>query len=372
MKVLYVTYHYLQGNGGGIFCSRGYINAFSALSEEMTLLYPVKEGRPAEGLSGSMKMNPVSYGKTRFGKYLDLLVGKVHRFFGIFDKVLASGDFDTVVFDSCYASFRLIDKAQRAGCRTIVLHHNYQCEYVRDNYRFPLRLPMLFWTRRAEREAVLRCDVNLVVTESDRQMLQRQYDPGKKASFHVTGVFEYSPAAESVLPAPVEEPVYVLTGNLSMLQTEIPLLEWLEELHPVLMEEDPQAHVIVAGKGPTTKLLAKCREKEVEVVDTPPDMQAVLCRGRYYLCPTSLGGGLKLRIMDGLRNGMPVLTHSVSARGYEPFLGRFVFEYTDAESFRRSLRAMRELKVDREGIVQAYRKVFSLEAGMYRLRKALS
>ena len=42
MKVLFVTYHYLHGHGGGIFASRGFINAFAALSDEMTLLYPVK------------------------------------------------------------------------------------------------------------------------------------------------------------------------------------------------------------------------------------------------------------------------------------------------------------------------------------------
>ena len=30
MKTLFVTYHYLHGNGGGVFASRGYVNAFAA------------------------------------------------------------------------------------------------------------------------------------------------------------------------------------------------------------------------------------------------------------------------------------------------------------------------------------------------------
>ena len=193
MKVLYVTYHYLHGNGGGIYCSRGYINAFAALSEGLTLLFPVKNGEAPEGIDPAARLIPVSYDKPQVLKFVDLLLGKVHRFFGIFDEVLASGDYDTVVFDSCYASFRLLDKARRAGCRVIVIHHNYQCEYVRDNYRFPVRGPFLFWTRQAEKAAVRGADLNITLTEEDEKTLRMQYDSGGQASFRVVGVFESHP-----------------------------------------------------------------------------------------------------------------------------------------------------------------------------------
>ena len=320
MRVLFVTYHYLNGNGGGIFGSRGFINAFSALSDEVTLLYPVKDGKVAEGLSGKVRLIPVAYERSRLGKFVDLLAGRIHRFFGVFEPVLARGHFDTVVFDSCYASFRLLETARKAGCRTIVIHHNYQVEYVRDNYRFPVRLPMLFWTWKAEQAAVRNSDLNLTVTGHDLSLLQRHYDPSREAVFHVIGDFESRP--NPLLPAgnPVTDPVYIITGNLSMLQTERSLLFWLKEEYPVLQQEDPEARVIVAGKAPTERILSHCRKRGIEVVDTPPDMGAVLSRGRYYLCPTSLGSGLKLRIMDGLKCGMPVITHRVSARGYAAFL----------------------------------------------------
>lgn len=371
MKVLFVTYHYLHGHGGGIFGSRGFINAFSALSDEMTLLYPVKDGKTAEGLSEKVRKIPVPYEKSRFRKFLDLLAGRLHRFFDIFGRVLAEGDFDTVVFDSCYASFRLLEKARKAGCRTIVIHHNYQLEYVRDNYSFPIRIPMLYWTWRAESASVRNCDLNLTVTRHDLSLLQRHYDRSGKAEFRIIGDFESRPLPVSLGGEPVSDPVYVITGNLGMLQTELSLLPWLQEEYPILLEEEPDAHVIVAGKAPSDRILSQCWKRGIEVVDTPPDMDAVLSRGRYYLCPTSLGSGLKLRIMDGLKNGMPVLSHQVSTRGYEEFLDRYVFSYTDAESFRAALRKMKSIPLDRERIVRAYKEVFSFEAGVERVRKAL-
>lgn len=371
MKVLFVTYHYLHGHGGGIFSSRGFINAFSALADEMTLLYPVKNGEMAEGLSAAVRAIPVAYEKSRFRKFLDLLAGRTHRYFGLFDRVLAEGDFDTVVFDSCYASYRLVEKARKAGCRTVAIHHNYQCEYVRDNYRFPLRPLMLFWTRKAEAGAVRGCDLNLTMTRHDLSLLQRHYDRSGKAVFKVIGDFEYESVPVSMDLEPVSDPVYVITGNLGMMQTELSLIPWLEDEYPVLMEEEPEAHVIVAGKAPTERILTECRKRGVEVVDTPADMGAVLARGRYYLCPTSLGSGLKLRIMDGLKTGMPVVTHYVSLRGYESFLDRFVFSYTDAESFRTALRKMKVAPWSREEIICAYKEEFSFEAGVERLRKIL-
>ena len=47
MRVLIVTHNYLSGFGGGVYGARAYINAFAALYDDVTLLYPVQEGNAA-------------------------------------------------------------------------------------------------------------------------------------------------------------------------------------------------------------------------------------------------------------------------------------------------------------------------------------
>ena len=96
-----------------------------------------------------------------------------------------------------------------------------------------------------------------------------------------------------------------------------------------------------------------------------------MARGRYYICPTCKGGGVKLRVMDGLRAGLPVLTHEISARGYEPFLGITLFPYHDQASFRDSLVRMLALHPDVKETLQVYSDHFSFEAGTARLRELL-
>ena len=371
MRTLFVTYHYLHGNGGGVFASRGYVNAFAELSEHLTLLCPVKDGFAPEGIAPSVRVIPVGYEKPRWRKFVDLLLGKLHRFFGVFDRVLASEPFDLVVFDTSYVSFRLIRKAQRKGSRTVTIHHNYQSEYVRDNYRFPVRLPMSFWTRICEKNAILDSDLNLVLTEADRLSLTRAYDPEGKADIRIVGIFEYRKDAESSVHPMPEGPVFVATGDLSMRQTVEPFLEWIRDDLLILREEVPDAKVIVAGKNPTESLVRACGENGIEVVASPEDMGAVLRRGRYYLCPSSKGSGIKLRILDGLKNGMPVLAHEVSARGYEPFVGRTIHCYNTPDSFRVALQEMLVVPVDSGTILRDYQDAFSFESGIARLQGIL-
>ena len=371
MKTLFVTYHYLHGNGGGVFASRGFVNAFAKLSERLTLLCPVKDDVAPEGIAPSARVIPVSYEKPRWRKYIDLLLGKIHRFYGVFDQVLASEHFDLVVFDTCYVSFRLIQKVRRRGCQVVTIHHNFQCEYVRDNYRFPVRFPLLFWTRICEREAVQNSDLNLTLTEADRQSLVKAYDSSGKACIRVIGVFESRKDAGAPIHPLPEKPVFIVTGDLSMRQTVEPFLEWMHEYLPILREMVPGAKVIVAGKDPAQSFIRACGADGIEVVESPTDMASVLRRGRYYLCPSSKGSGIKLRLLDGLKNGMPVLTHVVSARGYEPFVGQEVHGYSTPDSFRDAIKEMLSVPIDAATIIGHYQDTFSYEAGIARLQGIL-
>ena len=40
MRVLFITHHFLNENGGGSFASRAFINAFAEISDQIILLYP--------------------------------------------------------------------------------------------------------------------------------------------------------------------------------------------------------------------------------------------------------------------------------------------------------------------------------------------
>lgn len=369
MKLLIVTHNYLHGNGGSNYASRCFVNALARLGD-VTLLCPVTKDEIPEEIDPRVRQIRVADDVPKWRKAWNLLRGRLHRYYGVLEKVLAERDFDTVVFDTCYPSFGMLDQVRSRGCRIVTIHHNWQYEYVRDNYRFPERPLRLFWIRRCEGQAVRGSDLNLTLTPEDRELLRASYDPSGSARIEVVGVHEYKPMP---LPAPVTviKPVFIITGNLGSKQTEDSLIPWLNVYYPILKERVPEASLLVAGLNPSPRLATICRERQVELVASPPDMQPLLERARYYICPTDRGGGIKLRVMDGLRNGLPVITHEVSARGYAPFRESVLFTYRDPESFRAALEGLLAAQPDPAAVQELYHRHFSFESCVETLSKWL-
>lgn len=372
MSVLIVTYNYLSGFGGGVYGARAYINAFAALYGDVTLLYPARtEGEPVSEIDSRIRRIEVVDHASRLSKLARLVFrGVLHRFERPFADLLARERFDMIVFQNSKCSSRLIRKARKTGARTVVVHDNYEWEYTRDNTPFLMRPLLLPAVVRTERTAVREADVNLALTPADADLLVRHYGKGMKGRMELLGAYEYRPIG----PCPVAtaaSPVFAVTGNLGARQTLDSLLPWLEDYYPLLKREVPEARLIVAGKDAGEELRRLLDRPGIEFIDTPPDMASVLERAGYYICPVNCGGGVKLRVMDGLRTGLPALVHRVSARGYESLEGISLFAYDSPDSFVEALRKMLATPGDPVLRQEAYKARFSFEAGVQRLRNIL-
>ena len=176
MKVLIVTHNYLSGFGGGAYGARAYINAFVALYDDVTLLYPSRTGdEPLPEIDPRIRRIAVTDTVSKARKAArQVFRGVLHRFEQPFARLLEKESFDMVVFQNSKCSSRLIRKAREAGARTVVVHDNDEWEYTRDNtplFQLPLFLPAVV---RTERAAVREADVNLALTPEDAALLVRQ------------------------------------------------------------------------------------------------------------------------------------------------------------------------------------------------------
>ncbi len=271
----------------------------------------------------------------------------------------------------------LVAPLRARGVRSAVLHQNFERDYHRDN-----RTALSFQGRftglvaRLERNAYLQADVNLFLSAADRARFEVAYGPCPGRNV-VLGVFEPEPLP---LPPPSRgsvPPSLVLTGTLNSPQTVDGIRDFIHTAYPLLRSRFPQIQVILAGRSPAP-LVARFAEAEREAVSLfpdPPDMAPILARASLYCCPIHSGGGVKLRVMDGLRHGLPVLTHSVSARGYDAFLAKPYFRtYRDAPSFADGLAALLDWRLhhpDGSLIQQDYLASAGFDAGCDRLRAAL-
>lgn len=374
MKVLIVTHHCLCGNGGGVFASRAFVNAIASVTDETYLMYPCLENEGNLKLNSNVKKIPVSYKKNKILKFFDVLLGRVHRYYRVFERHLCSIKPDVVVFDNSRVSYKLIDLAKQYRCKVITIHHNYEYEYNRDNSPWYLKKILLFWTNCYEGEAVRKSDWNLVLTKQDVELLANHYNAGRKESFEIIGAFEYAESDEksfgSLARSHGNGLNFVITGNLSAMQTERSLISWFDCYYPSLKKVLPKASLTVAGKNPSVKLRQKCIKMGANLIASPESMDEILDQGDVYICPVSLGGGIKLRVMDGLKNGLLVIAHEVSARGYDVFVEQgLLYVYNDKESFEKCLENIQKKVYNKANVVNVYKSLFSFDAGRKRMKK---
>ena len=369
-KVLFITNHYLDKNIGSSRGSRGFITVFSKVFDGITFIYPDYEGSNIKQyIPSNVRGIPCVDHRSKFRKGLDVYRGRPHRYSDFVRKHLLSNQYDIIVIDHSCIWASLTNTFVQSGAKLITIHHNVEKDYVRDNPApFYLRLPQLFCRVKAEKDATINSDINLTHTRRDKDVLQNLY-PQAKGGFYHLGAFDYNVVQYN--PSKKTEPcTFITTGVLSFRQSFVPIVDFVEKYWPIVVNEIPQARLIIAGKDPTNEIKEVCSGKpSIELYANPEDMNPLLDKASFYVCPINLGSGQKTRISDGLRKGMPVLCHDVSVNGYETIRDSgYIFPYHDEESFRESLLNMVQTPIDSRDIFNVYYAFFSLESSVKRLK----
>jgi hypothetical protein len=99
---------------------------------------------------------------------------------------------------------------------------------------------------------------------------------------------------------------------------------WLgDEIWPLIVEQVPDAHLLLVGRDPSPDVLAM-RGSQIEVTGTVADIAPYLERSTVVVAPLRAGGGTRLKIMEALDAGRPVVATSVGCDGLEDLIGRGV------------------------------------------------
>lgn len=371
-KILFIaTSDISKRTGGGLACL-AYFNAFNAL-------YPgnVDLAIAEEFCVGKYKDSIMIKPRRSISKLIGIFHGEVHRYKSFFKEYLP-GVYDQysycVINGGVYAG-DMIDLFHDYGIKVIVIHHNFEREYTLDNKSLLTLYGLTpFFVIRNERNAYLESDANCFLTESDIELFHRHYGLSKACEC-LLGTFEPESKDLPLLDQnTVNQNTFVITGSMDAYQSINGIMDFKQRYYPILKENFPDWRIIISGRNPSEKIYQFQQEyaQSIEIIPNPPIMEDVIQKGSIFLCPTCIGGGLKLRLMDGLRMGLPIITHKVSARGYDVFFDSPFFQiYDDEKSFKRAVSVIidfvKNSKVYHQDIRDIYLSFFSFEAGCKRL-----
>lgn len=369
-KILFLSTSNINQRSGGALATLAYYNA-------MKTLYPgqIDLLMPAEFCLGNHS-NAIKV--PRRTTLEAVLSGSIHRYKSFISSYLKNNrdSYDLCFINGGIYAGDMIDIIHNYGCKIVVLHHNFEREYQMDNktlWTLKGLTPVL--VMRNERKAYLNADCNLFLTNEDKEMFAFTYGE-KRLSSHITGSFE--PYNEDVLTyANERNPIIAITGSMNTLQTISGISDINLNYYDILSTICPEWDLLIAGRNPGDVIykFERRNPNHITVIPNPENMNDVLKSVSIYLCPTNVGGGLKLRVMDGLKAGLPILVHKVSSRGYGYYFNKPYFKvYNDKTSFENGLRELVKYcqkDFNRESIQRDYKDYFGFDKGCERLKRAL-
>lgn len=365
MKILYVaTADIFVRSGGGIANLAYYKILESIFPNSVDLVIAKKESQ------SSIDIKNVKYAPERnlFQKIFSLFAGSIHRYKQTVLKLLKDTNYDICFINGGHYAGDLIDLLHEHGTKVIVMNHNFEIEYqstVKSNFFF--KKLYIHYVVKNERYSYKKADANCFITKEDLALFRRAY--GETSSIQkVIGV--YDPSKERIPDYHNRNNKFtvVISGSVNADQTIDGIRDFHDIYWDVLKNIIPDCKIIITGRNADRlyTLFPDFSNSNIEVIPNPEDIYEVVSKAHLYLCPTNVGGGLKLRVMDGLKLGLPVLVHKVSSRGYDNFINKPYFKvYQDKESFAQGLESLVYYVKNQSGAFDI-RKEYDAEFGIDR------
>jgi glycosyltransferase involved in cell wall biosynthesis len=105
------------------------------------------------------------------------------------------------------------------------------------------------------------------------------------------------------------------------------------DIFPLVRKRVPGATFHVVGKNPSAEVRALERHDGVVVTAEVPDVKEYLRQVQVFVCPMRLGAGMKMKIIEAMAVGLPVVSTTRGAEGMDFVAGRDFIAADEPEEF---------------------------------------
>lgn len=113
------------------------------------------------------------------------------------------------------------------------------------------------------------------------------------------------------------EPVLLYVGAMHYYPNIDAVHYFFENMFDRIRESVPNVHVRIVGHSPPPEIRELARESGVEVTGSVVDVRPYYSNATVFIVPLRLGGGTRLKIIEAMAMGLPVVSTSVGAEGLD-------------------------------------------------------
>ena len=276
-------------------------------------------------------------------------------------QLLSGEHFDIVQLESIHlAGYLPVIRGAAHPPRTIVCDwHNIESEILRRYAETTGSLPRRLYARLAagklegyERQFVRQCDLHIAVSERDAAALRAS--GAERVAVIENGV---EAAYFAAIGAAEKRYRVLFVGAMDYHANIDGTLFFAREVWPQLARRLPDLVFTIAGRNPAPEVLALAGEPRIEVTGTVADVRPYYREAWIAVAPLRVGGGTRLKILEAMAAGVPVVSTTLGAEGLAVEPGR---DCLVADTAAATAEAIVELAADSEryaAIAQAGRQL---------------
>ena len=239
------------------------------------------------------------------------------------EETLASAPYDIVQIEGVhlYPYLGTIRSAKYRPTYIVCDWHNIESELM---YRYSLQtmnpLRRLYARRVAsqlretEHHLLDDCDLHLVTSERERlEILNRR--PGSRVKLVENGVDvnRFTPGA--LTSESMDRRLILFVGSMDYHANIGAVRYFATEVWPALHREVPTAVFTIVGRNPPDKVLELRSRPGVEVTGTVADVLPYYREAFAVVVPLQVAGGTRLKILEAMAAGVPVVSTTLGAEG---------------------------------------------------------
>jgi glycosyltransferase involved in cell wall biosynthesis len=122
------------------------------------------------------------------------------------------------------------------------------------------------------------------------------------------------------------EKALLFVGTLTWEANVDGLIWFLDEIYPLVLKNHPDIHFYIVGKNPDQRLISRAQKFDsVELTGFVEELEPYFKKARAFVIPLRFGSGIKVKLLNAMYRGIPIVTTPIGTEGLEVVSGRDLF-----------------------------------------------